>query len=128
MLSSIELDHDSSLKTCEIENVVAERMLPPKFCSVDLPAPQRLPQLVFGVGRVASQCALALIIADFLPGLAFHGSLLFFLVMLVRWGNPSPPNPPLRSEEHTSELQSLMRHSYAVFCLKKKKQNTTDDN
>src|SRR3546814_1680276 len=27
----------------------------------------------------------------------------------------------LRSEEHTSELQSLMRHSYAVFCLKKKK-------
>src|SRR3546814_939519 len=30
-----------------------------------------------------------------------------------------------RSEEHTSELQSLMRSSYAVFCLKKKKTNTT---
>src|SRR3546814_8105398 len=30
----------------------------------------------------------------------------------------------LRSEEHTSELQSLMRISYAVFCLKKKKNNT----
>src|SRR3546814_7024728 len=29
--------------------------------------------------------------------------------------------PPVRSEEHTSELQSLMRISYAVFCLKKKK-------
>src|SRR3546814_7956638 len=29
-----------------------------------------------------------------------------------------------RSEEHTSELQSLMRISYAVFCLKKKKTNT----
>src|SRR3546814_8841875 len=29
-----------------------------------------------------------------------------------------------RSEEHTSELQSLMRISYAVFCLKKKKQTT----
>src|SRR3546814_10168310 len=28
---------------------------------------------------------------------------------------------PARSEEHTSELQSLMRISYAVFCLKKKK-------
>src|SRR3546814_2599542 len=28
---------------------------------------------------------------------------------------------PLRSEEHTSELQSLMRISYAVFCLKKKR-------
>src|SRR3546814_6670312 len=30
-----------------------------------------------------------------------------------------------RSEEHTSELQSLMRISYAVFCLKKKKHNET---
>src|SRR3546814_1535536 len=30
-----------------------------------------------------------------------------------------------RSEEHTSELQSLMRTSYAVFCLKKKKKKTT---
>src|SRR3546814_2832295 len=46
---------------------------------------------------------------------------------------PAPPSPPVsrteppepldtgRSEEHTSELQSLMRISYAVFCLKKKK-------
>src|SRR3546814_7429898 len=33
-------------------------------------------------------------------------------------------NSYARSEEHTSELQSLMRISYAVFCLKKKKQNT----
>src|SRR3546814_6472002 len=32
-----------------------------------------------------------------------------------------------RSEEHTSELQSLMRISYAVFCLKKKKNDTTTD-
>src|SRR3546814_6821100 len=32
---------------------------------------------------------------------------------------------PMRSEEHTSELQSLMRRSYAVFCLKKKKQIDT---
>src|SRR3546814_10564677 len=31
------------------------------------------------------------------------------------------PQKPHRSEEHTSELQSLMRISYAVFCLKKKK-------
>src|SRR3546814_4145977 len=34
-------------------------------------------------------------------------------------------NIPLRSEEHTSELQSLMRISYAVFCLKKKKNKNT---
>src|SRR3546814_10220153 len=40
------------------------------------------------------------------------------------WGAEAPPEPPTgegaRSEEHTSELQSLMRISYAVFCLKKK--------
>src|SRR3546814_7009402 len=38
--------------------------------------------------------------------------LLSFLVMMAR--------PSHRSEEHTSELQSLMRISYAVFCFKKK--------
>src|SRR3546814_6070078 len=34
--------------------------------------------------------------------------------------------PQHRSEEHTSELQSLMRISYAVFCLKKKKKNNNE--
>src|SRR3546814_7796919 len=34
--------------------------------------------------------------------------------------------PASRSEEHTSELQSLMRISYAVFCLKKKKKNQSN--
>src|SRR3546814_3169495 len=36
----------------------------------------------------------------------------------------SSRQPIRRSEEHTSELQSLMRISYAVFCLKKKKSHT----
>src|SRR3546814_6427393 len=36
------------------------------------------------------------------------------------WRLRYPRLPDLRSEEHTSELQSLMRISYAVFCLKKK--------
>src|SRR3546814_6497422 len=35
-----------------------------------------------------------------------------------------PRGTPARSEEHTSELQSLMRISYAVFCLKKKTKYT----
>src|SRR3546814_10869959 len=43
-----------------------------------------------------------------------------------RWHSAGPPAchaaHRARSEEHTSELQSLMRISYAVFCLKKKKQ------
>src|SRR3546814_4427402 len=36
------------------------------------------------------------------------------------------PSAALRSEEHTSELQSLMRISYAVFCLKKKRQKQAE--
>src|SRR3546814_8176225 len=40
----------------------------------------------------------------------------------------SPEERKRRSEEHTSELQSLMRISYAVFCLKKKKQQQTHQN
>src|SRR3546814_2946861 len=39
-------------------------------------------------------------------------------------GTSAVLSPPARSEEHTSELQSLMRTSYAVFCLKKTKTNT----
>src|SRR3546814_1297983 len=38
------------------------------------------------------------------------------------WHRPRATHP-FRSEEHTSELQSLMRISYAVFCLKKKNKN-----
>src|SRR3546814_2006923 len=38
-----------------------------------------------------------------------------------------PRDPAVRSEEHTSELESLMRISYAVFCLKKKKAQTTNN-
>src|SRR3546814_10249240 len=40
-------------------------------------------------------------------------------------GVVAEPQPGSRSEEHTSELQSLMRISYAVFCLKKKNQPST---
>src|SRR3546814_9937964 len=40
----------------------------------------------------------------------------------------TPVRVAFRSEEHTSELQSLMRISYAVFCLKKKKQECQQPN
>src|SRR3546814_6735189 len=46
------------------------------------------------------------------------------------WSRPStsiPAKKPSRSEEHTSELQSLMRISYAVFCLKKKTQHNESE-
>src|SRR3546814_9811572 len=44
---------------------------------------------------------------------------------LDRIGDAGADQIGKRSEEHTSELQSLMRISYAVFCLKKKKQHNT---
>src|SRR3546814_2872967 len=45
-----------------------------------------------------------------------------------RMGVESSPRRAMRSEEHTSELQSLMRNSYAVFCLKKKTTKDHDEN
>src|SRR3546814_7091651 len=62
------------------------------------------------------------------------GSLILYgrWARIVRCGDHSPfaswpglSRPSARSEEHTSELQSLMRISYAVFCLKKKKHEPT---
>src|SRR3546814_1121309 len=53
----------------------------------------------------------------------------------LRWGQKAfenfrvvPPGTGIRSEEHTSELQSLMRISYAVFCLKKKRKTQQENN
>src|SRR3546814_7081755 len=68
-------------------------------------------------------------------GLAVIFAYLFLVALYESWNVPIPVLLStsvgilgaiaaiwLRSEEHTSELQSLMRISYAVFCLKKKKQ------
>src|SRR3546814_3380553 len=50
------------------------------------------------------------------------------LTMDATKANATPQNRPVRSEEHTSELQSLMRISYAVLCLKKQKKTNTKQN
>src|SRR3546814_407819 len=56
-----------------------------------------------------------------IPGIYYE----YMVVGAVNCGNVTRySKDTLRSEEHTSELQSLMRISYAVFCLKKKKNNT----
>src|SRR3546814_7813277 len=52
------------------------------------------------------------------------GSLALECVVAARIKRYLAPFQVQRSEEHTSELQSLMRISYAVFCLKKKKRKT----
>src|SRR3546814_4064280 len=57
-------------------------------------------------------------------GLTIVLLLLFAASIIGQWITGwSFDNEELRSEEHTSELQSLMRISYAVFCLKTKKHN-----
>src|SRR3546814_3491048 len=60
------------------------------------------------------------------PGWWEGGAMLHVMMQTTRWQElPAPYKAVItaaaqRSEEHTSELQSLMRISYAVFCLKKK--------
>src|SRR3546814_7951950 len=58
----------------------------------------------------------------------FRSRCAFRAMQALRKPNDDRPRGVARSEEHTSELQSLMRISYAVFCLKQKKKtcnNTT---
>src|SRR3546814_4547226 len=69
-----------------------------------------------GVGMGYSQHSGMVIVADGTPEAAKR-------LERVLWNDPGTGVMRHRSEEHTSELQSLMRSSYAVFCLKKKNTN-----
>src|SRR3546814_5665723 len=62
------------------------------------------------------------ILADLLPR---NIAIQIFGALLENAASEQGSRMTARSEEHTSELQSLMRISYAVFCLKKKKKTTT---
>src|SRR3546814_4920681 len=53
-----------------------------------------------------------------------HKACCRFAAPMIRPFHVASCEPAARSEEHTSELQSLMRISYAVFCLKKKRGQT----
>src|SRR3546814_3743897 len=74
---------------------------------------------IFPIVPAGAPCARQIAVSAALPtGLdPWHGSSARFASPVVIGVN--------RSEEHTSELQSLMRISYAVFCLKKKQTNTS---
>src|SRR3546814_3599679 len=81
-------------------------------------APWQAPQIGAGVGRMARE-----VTSKILDGIND-----LVIMAPIREGFISAYEPvtyATRSEEHTSELQSLMRISYAVFCLKKKKQKQT---
>src|SRR3546814_4088584 len=73
----------------------------------------------FPIAQIGLQILFVLIVA----GTALRGELGRFVEVFRTPGKLALLLLPagIRSEEHTSELQSLMRSSYAVFCLKKKK-------
>src|SRR3546814_2459028 len=75
------------------------------------------------LSRVLATVALALVILSFwwhdFRWESFGTGVLLSLVAVFLIPSRPRPLPEVRSEEHTSELQSLMRSSYAVFCLKK---------
>src|SRR3546814_3087270 len=77
------------------------------------------------VGDALAMAAMAMLLFDPLAALTAGFWLSFAGVAWLAWCLPDAGKRIvgdfLRSEEHTSELQSLMRISYAVFCLKKKK-------
>src|SRR3546814_10317869 len=81
-----------------------------------------LPKLVGSLGMIAATGALlffsANVIEKFLT--VSVGYLYLVYLVFVVWSVVAFGDRIGRSEEHTSELQSLMRISYAVFCLKKK--------
>src|SRR3546814_5345354 len=65
-------------------------------------------------GRTSMEVGIKVIAEDIRKDVVRHANSCFFTMVSVNEN---------RSEEHTSELQSLMRISYAVFCLKKQKDN-----
>src|SRR3546814_4675548 len=82
------------------------RFVIPNWISVALVA-------LFGLALLAHPVS-----PDWLSHLGATGLVLAVMLVAYRFGVVGGGD---RSEEHTSELQSLMRISYAVFCLKKKK-------
>src|SRR3546814_7409458 len=70
---------------------------------------------------VAAAASVLLDVAHILIAIPFLADVLMRMAAAARDEDVLPEG---RSEEHTSELQSLMRNSYAVFCLKKKKDTT----
>src|SRR3546814_2453586 len=77
-------------------------------------------EVVLLIARTA-ECVLAFLIVALVEHEECFGHLRSLYPGPIRQPEDLPHSEFYRSEEHTSELQSLMRISYAVFCLKKKK-------
>src|SRR3546814_7810456 len=76
-------------------------------------------------GITPERIALTLALASIISVFPILGSTTLLCALVAAWLRLNQPLIQLanRSEEHTSELQSLMRNSYAVFCLTQKQKN-----
>src|SRR3546814_4061695 len=101
-------------------------------CSSDLPESERLPAVLDDDADAVFTFCRAIVdttapyVCAFKPQIAHFAALGAEDALQRLIAHIHHAHPGIRSEEHTSELQSLMRISYAVFCLKKKKNKQTE--
>ena len=72
MLAAIQFDNQVRLQAHEIQNIVPEGMLPPKFKAAHLTSTQMTLQSLFRIGHIVAQRALQFVFMDLFVGLAFH--------------------------------------------------------
>src|SRR3546814_9560714 len=109
-------DWSSDVCSSDLIHRRTERLLPHRRRRARTIAMLNIGSLIIGA------IALVLAVFAFIPLLGWANWVIIpFAVIGLALGAMSDKT---RSEEHTSELQSLMRISYAVFCLKKKKTQT----
>src|SRR3546814_7544199 len=102
-------------------------------CSSDLGIPEAIETILFGESRLSLKVAILKPLSSAIsigsggpfgaegPIIMTGGALGSLFAQCFRLSAAERKTLLVRSEEHTSELQSLMRISYAVFCLKKKR-------
>src|SRR3546814_6737841 len=97
---------------------------------VKLQLPAAIPSIFTGLRNAAGLSVIGAIVGDFFFQQGSQGIGGLLRTYTLRLNMESLFLAIIRSEEHTSELQSLMRSSYAVFCLKKKntQQHTANQN
>src|SRR3546814_5987607 len=119
MLAAIQFDDEAGFFAQEVGNVTADGSLAAEFVVLQPAGAEMVPEALFGFGGVLAEGSgeVGERFRGFHLSLLGEGSETCKLVGWLRVTDRAEPLSNFRSEEHTSELQSLMRISYAVFCL-----------